>query len=139
MIVELSSNASPWANRHLTWVLEHLQVNPGDYAGAFAQGLLGPRMLSRLQSMVRRDAGREFAKVLIEIGTSGQVRAREDVRTSSVRSNFVLMVLTLGVVVFFYGGQAWIVYRIQEESAPEKLKLRAQQRALSISVPGVAR
>lgn len=137
-ISDLADNATPWASQHLHFIVEHLHLHPGDYAGAFGQGLLGPRMLARLQSMVRRDAGHEFSKVLIEISTSGQARAREDVRKASLRANLGLLIVTLGTVVFFYAGQAWIVYRIQEESSPQKLMLKAQQRSAPIS-DGISR
>ena len=127
-LVDLSNSASPWMRKHILWVLEHLQVSPGDYVGAFSHGILSAPLLARLHSKVRRDAGQEFSKVLIDVGTAGQEKSRDDVKKAAARSNFILLLLTLGTVMFFYFGQSWIVFQIQEESSPTKVQMRALQK-----------
>ena len=125
---DLSVSASPWMRKHLQWVLEHLQIVPGDYVGAFSHGVLSSTLLARLNSKVRRDAGLDFAKVLIDIGTAGQEKSREDVKKAAGRANVILLLLTLGTVVFFYFGQSWIVFQIQDHSSPTKVQMRALQK-----------
>jgi Type II secretion system (T2SS), protein F len=125
---DLAQSTSPWMRKHLQWVLEHLQILPGDYVGAFSHGVLSPQLLSRLHSKVRRDAGQDFSRVLIDIGTAGQEKSREDVKKAAGRANFILLLLTLGIVMFFYFGQSWIVFQIQEESSPTKVQMRALQK-----------
>lgn len=127
-LTDLSANASPWMRKHLLWVLEHLQISPGDYVGAFSHGILSSTLLARLHSKVRRDAGQEFSKVLIDVGTAGQEKAREDVKKTAARANFVLLLITLGIVLFFYFGQSWIVFQIQDHSSPTKVQMRAIQK-----------
>lgn len=122
---ELSVSASPWMKKHLNWVLEHLQIAPGDYVGAFSHGVLSANMLARLHSKVRRDAGQEFSKVLVDVGTAGQEKARDDVKKAAGKANFVLLLLTLGLIMFFYLGQSWIVFQIQDLSSPQKVQMRA--------------
>jgi hypothetical protein len=127
-LADLSGSTSPWMRKHILWVLEHLQISPGDYVGAFSHGILSAPLLARLHSKVRRDAGQEFSKVLIDVGTAGQEKAREDVKKAAGHANFVLLLLTLGIVLFFYFGQSWIVFQIQDQSSPTKVQMRALQK-----------
>jgi hypothetical protein len=125
---ELSTSASPWMRKHLLWVLEHLQLMPGDYGGAFSHGILSSYALGRMHTMLRRDAGHDFAGVLIDIGTSGQQKAREAVKSSAARINALLLVCIFGVILFFVGGQNWIVMQVQDELSPSNIQRRQYER-----------
>jgi len=126
-IAELARHASPWMRKHLLWVLEHMQLNPGDNVTAFSQGVLSGSILSRLHTKVRRDAGADFARVLVEIGTAGQSQAREDVARYAKQINLLLLVGVLGVVLFFYIGQNFIVYQLKEFTGPQSIEMRKKK------------
>jgi hypothetical protein len=121
----LAQNASPWMRKHLLVVIESLQLNPGDYVLAFSHGILSRAILARLHTKVRRDAGNDFSQVLIEIGTSGQEKAREAVGAYAVRANAILLLVVFSIILFFYGGQNWIIMQIQEETSPSRIQKRA--------------
>jgi hypothetical protein len=127
-LAELAKHASPWMRKHLLWVLEHMQLNPGDNVPAFSQGILSATLLARLHTKVRRDAGADFARVLIDIGTLGQEQARADVQRYAQRLNVVLLVSVLGVILFFYAGQNYILLRIRDETTPQAIQKRALKR-----------
>lgn len=124
----LAEGAQPWMKRHLLRVLMHLQQSPGDYVGAFSYGILSPYLLGRLNSMVRRDAGGEFSRVLIELGSTGLESAREAVKKSVVKLNAILLVLTLSVIVFLYLGQSLIVQAIEKANSPTAVMRRSLDR-----------
>ena len=131
----LVEGAQPWMRRHLAMIREHLQLAPGDHVGAFSHGVLSPFLLSRLSSMVRRDAGGQFDKVLIQLGTTGMEEARQAVKTRAVQINAALLVLTFGVITFFYAGQNSIAYAIQDANSPAAVMRRqAQKRQAGVQV-----
>lgn len=130
---ELSMNASPWMRKHLLWVLEHLQLMPGDYGVAFSHGILSSYSLGRMHTMLRRDSGHNFAGVLIDIGTSGQRTAREAVKSSAARINALLLISIFGVILFFVGGQNWIVMQVQDELSPSNIQRRHYERQQQVS------
>ncbi len=125
---ELGSKASPWMRKHLHWVLEHLQLMPGDYIGAFGHGILSSYALGRMHTMVRRDTGHDFAGVLIDIGTNGQLKAREAVKSYATRLNAILLVAIFSVILFFVGGQNWIVMQVQDQLSPSSIQRRAYEK-----------
>jgi type II secretory pathway component PulF len=125
---ELAKNSTPWMRRHLLMIIESLQLNPGEYVLAFSGGVMSKSVLARLHTKVRRDAGNDFAKVLVEIGTSGQEQARKAVGDYAKKMNAFLLVAVLGIIIFFYAGQGWIVTRIQQEMSPAAIQRRALQR-----------
>jgi hypothetical protein len=127
-LATLAHGAQPWMQGHLLRVLDHLQREPGDYVGAFGHGVLSPFLLARMHSMVRRDAGGQFDKVLIDLGTKGQIEARESIRIGAASMNAVLLVLTLGVIMFFYFGQARIAFAIEQANSPSAIAKRQMQR-----------
>ena len=126
-LAELARHTNPWMRKHLLWVLEHMQLNPGDNVAAFSQGVLSGSILSRLHTKVRRDAGADFARVLVEIGTAGQSQAREDVARYAKQINLFLLVGVFGVILFFYIGQNFIVYRIKDFTSPQSIELRKKK------------
>jgi len=125
---ELAKHASPWMRKHIHWVLEHMQLNPGDNVAAFSHGILSGPLLARLHTKVRRDAGADFARVLVDIGTLGQEQARADVQRYAQRLNIVLLGGVLSVILFFYGGQNFILLKIREETSPQAIQQRELQR-----------
>jgi hypothetical protein len=128
----LGEKSTPWMRKHLMWVLEHLQLMPGDYVGAFGHGILSSYALGRMHTMVRRDSGHDFAGVLIDIGTTGQTKAREQVQAYATRINGVLLALIFTVILFFMAGQNWIVMQVQDQLSPSNIQKRAiekQQKA----------
>ncbi len=127
-LTELSKHASPWMRKHLLWVLEHMQLNPGDNVAAFSHGILSSSLLARLHTKVRRDAGADFARVLVDIGVQGQEQARLDVQRYAQKLNIVLLAGVLAVILFFYGGQNYIVYQIQDLTSPQSIQKRALEK-----------
>lgn len=121
----LAEGAQPWMRRHLMIVNEHLLQTPGDYTGAFSHGILSSYLLSRMNSMVRRDSGGKFDAVLIELGVVGQAEGREAVQKTATTLNAVLLALTLGVIAFFYLGQSMIARSIEEANSPSAILRRA--------------
>lgn len=135
-LMTLAESAQPWMRRHLVMVHEHLDLYSGDYVGAFAHGVLPTFLLSRMNSMVRRDAGGQFDKVLIELGTTGMIEARESVKRSAVVINAVLLAVTLSVITFFYIGQGAIVLSIQDaNSATAVMRRQVAKRQVNIVKP----
>ena len=125
---ELADHASPWMRKHINWVLEHMQLNPGDNVAAFSHGILSGALLARLHTKVRRDAGADFARVLVDLGTLGQDQARADVQRYAQQLNIVLLGGVLSVILFFYGGQNFILLKIREATSPQAIQQRALQR-----------
>ncbi len=123
-LTTLAEGAQPWMRRHLAMVYEHLQLVEGDYVGAFSHGVLPKFLLSRMSSMVRRDSGGQFDKVLVSLGTTGMVEAREAVKMSAVQINAALLTLAFAVISFFYGGQNSIAYAIQDANSPAAVMRR---------------
>jgi hypothetical protein len=132
-VSDLSDSASPWMRRHLSWILDHLQMMPGDYVGAFSHGVLAPSMLARLHTQVRRDVGNDFSSILVEMGTSGQQKAAEAVDTYAARMNALVLSGIFGLILFFYLGQSWITYQIQDANSPAKVQMRLLQKSAKTS------
>lgn len=126
---DLADKASPWMRRHLGWILDHLQLMPGDYVGAFSHGVLSPPILARLHTQVRRDVGNDFAKILVDIGTSGQAKAVQAVDAYASKLNAIILSLIFGFILFFYLGQSWITYQIQDANSPAKVQMRLLQKS----------
>jgi hypothetical protein len=133
----LSVGAQPWMRKHLAIVHEHLDIAPGDYVGAFSHGVLPVFILGRMGSLVRRNTGDQFDKVLIELGTTGIKEATVAVQSSAVKINAILLTVALGTIVFFYGGQQSIAFAIQEANSPTAV-MRRQIEKLNTPVPSDA-
>jgi hypothetical protein len=132
---DLAAKSSPWMRRHLLQVIDTLQLNPGEYSLAFSQGLLSSAMLARLSTKIRRDAGGDFANVLIHIGTMGQVTARDSVSAYAKKMSRILLFSTMGLILFFYIGQTWIVMRLQDVMSPEAIQKRAAMQRSAAARP----
>ena len=137
-VTTLMEGAQPWMRQHLAMVSEHLQLAPGDHVGAFSHGVLSPFLLSRMSSMVRRDAGGQFDKVLIQLGTTGMEEARQAVKARAVQINAALLVLTFGVITFFYAGQNSIAYAIQDANSPAAVMRRQAEKRQAPASPSPA-
>jgi hypothetical protein len=135
---ELANNATPWMRRHLLMVIETLQMNPGEYVLAFSGGIVSSSVLARLNTKVRRDAGSDFAKILVDIGTSGQEKAREAVGAYAMKLNLFTLAGVFGIILFFYGGEGWIVTRIQQEMSPGAIQRRAMEKKKAPKPPVAA-
>ena len=119
----LATNAQPWLRKHLTIIISHLDTSEGDYVGAFSHGVLPPFLLSRMGSLMRREAG-QLDKVLIELGVQGADESREQVAKNATAINGILIMLGLSVILFFYFGQASIIADIREQNSPTALMKR---------------
>lgn len=127
-VEDLANHATPWMRRHLLGMLEYLQLEPGDYIGAFSQGFLSPPMLTRLSTMLRRDSSSDITRALIEIGTVGQAQAREEVRLYSQKLNFWSIVISLSLVMFFLIGTVFSGISIGEANSPAAIMRRQQNK-----------
>lgn len=127
----LLQHAQAWMHKHLAMVNEHLQIAPGDYVGAFSHGVLSPYLLARMSSMVRRDSGAQFDKILIVLGTTGMAEAMASVKQTAVKLNAILLTFTFALIVFFYGGQNSIAFAIQEANSPATIMQRQLQKQQS--------
>lgn len=119
----LSVNAQPWLRKHLAIITNHLDTSEGDYVGAFAHGVLPSFLLSRMGSLMRREAG-QLDKVLVQLGVLGADESRDQVEKSATAINGVLVALGLGVILFFYIGQGSIISSIREQNSPSALAKR---------------
>jgi len=119
----MAQDATPWMRKHLLKIMGHLHAYPGDHIGAFGQGVLSHFLAGRLHSAVRRDSGR-FSDVLIQIGSKGQEEAQGALGRSAVKFSATLLVLTVMVIVFFYGGQGVIIKSIEEANSPSAVMRR---------------
>jgi hypothetical protein len=118
--------------QHIVRILDHLAQIDGDYVGAFSHGVLSPYLSGRIQSLVRLDVSRQFDKVLVEVGTKGVAEAREAVRKTARNISVALMAGLLGLVLYFYGGQTYLVMAIKEASSPTATLKRAAQAQQSL-------
>lgn len=123
----MTQDATPWMRKHILKIIGHLHAYPGDHIGAFGQGVLSHFLAGRLHSAVRRDSGR-FSDVLIQIGSKGQEEAQEALGRSAVKFSATLLVLTVAVIVFFYGGQGVIIKSIEEANSPSAVMRREATR-----------
>ena len=124
----LATSAQPWMRKHLQTINAHLEVESGDYVGAFSHGVLPKYLLSRMGSLVRRSGGSQFDKVLIELGTTGFTEAQAAVKRTATALNAALLVLTVSLVAYFYLGQQTIAYSIQDANSPSKVMQRLQKK-----------
>jgi hypothetical protein len=134
-VENLAHNATPWMRRHLVAVLEHLDQEPGDHVGAFSQGVLSPALLGRMHTMLRRDAGGAIEKALIEVGTAGQVQAREDVQRYATRLNLAALVAAVSLVVFFMAGTVFVSFEMMAANSPAAIMRRHQQKTSLAPAP----
>ena len=102
---------------------------PGDYVGAFSNGILSPPILARLHTQVRRDVGNDFSSILVSIGTTGQARAVQAVDAYASKLNAIILSLIFGLILFFYLGQSWITYQIQDANSPASVQMRLLQKS----------
>lgn len=128
-IQELVPGSSPWMKKHLRLILLHLQIHPGDYAGAFSKGVLSDHLKARMLTKTRRDAGGAFESVLLYLGTTSQIQSREAFMKNSTRLNSVLLTISLGVISFLYIGQTMIAQSIQDQFSPSAIERRASSPA----------
>ncbi len=126
-LTTMAHDATPWMRRHLVKIIGHLHAYPGDHIGAFGQGVLSHFLAGRLHSAVRRDTGR-FGEVLIAIGSKGQHEAQAALERSAVKFSASLLVATIAVIVFFYGGQGAIIKSIEEANSPSAVMRREAAR-----------
>lgn len=133
----LAQNAQPWLRKHLTIIGNHLDTSEGDYVGAFSHGVLPQFLLSRMGSLMRREAG-QLDKVLVHLGVLGADESREQVEKNAVAMTGVLVALGLGVILFFYIGQGAIISSIREQNSPSALakrQLKKEQQGLTRVTP----
>lgn len=123
----MAQHAQPWMRQHIARILDHLAHVDGDYVGAFGHGVLSPYLTGRIQSLVRLDAARQFDKVLVEIGTRGMVEARKAVHKTARGVSVALTAILVGLVLYFYGGQTFLVMAIKEAKSPTAILKRAAQ------------
>lgn len=123
-LVDLSSHASPWMRAHLRWVAQHLTDAPGDYVGAFSHGILSRELLAELHSRTRRDAGHDFAAVLIDLGTKGQVIAQSASRRLANNVGRTLLVLLLAINVFFATSGIYLSQILMDANSPAAIQKR---------------
>lgn len=114
----MAADAQPWMKKHLYKILDHLRDYPSDYVGAFSHGILSPFLTGRIHSTHRLDSRGKFDLILVEIGSKGQEDARESVRRSATKINTILLALTLGTILYFYGGQMVVLQSIQDATSP---------------------
>ncbi|WP_234265137.1 hypothetical protein [Hydrogenophaga sp. NFH-34] len=124
----LATSAQPWMRKHLLVILTHMQEMPGQYVQAFSHGVLSPFLAGYMQSLNRVDSEARFDKVLVEIATRGMNDAREAVRKTAFKLNFWLLALIMGLILFLYGGQAFVVMAIQEANQPAAIMKREAAR-----------
>jgi hypothetical protein len=96
--------------------------------GAFSHGILSPFLTGRIHSTHRLDSRGKFDLILIEIGEKGQEDARESVRRSATKINAVLLALTLGIILYFYGGQMFVLQSIQDATSPSAIMKKEARR-----------
>lgn len=120
----MARDAQPWMRLHIVRIMRHLAEVPGDYVGAFSHGVLSPFLTGRIHSQVRVDAKGRFDQVLIEVGARGQRDAREALKSAATKLNLVLLVITLGTIMFFYSGQGIVIKSIEEANSPAAIMKR---------------
>lgn len=82
---DLASQSSGWLRWQLRRALGSLDEQPNEPVAAFARGLVGPHLLSRTYTLKR--SARQFAEVLIELGTAEGPRVLKRVRKSALLMN----------------------------------------------------
>lgn len=82
---DLALQSSGWLRWQLRRAVGSLEEQPNDPVGAFSRGLVGPHLLSRTYTLKR--SARQFADVLIELGTSEGPRVLQRVRKSALLMN----------------------------------------------------
>jgi len=128
----LSQSAQPWMRKHLGKINDHLTQIPGNYVGAFGHGILSAHLAGAIQSLNRVDQKAQFDQVLVEVGTTGLVEARDAVSKAAIKLNLVLMAGIMGLILYFYGGQMVIVAAIQEANTPSAIMKREAARQAQV-------
>lgn len=117
--------ASPYMRHHIRLILDHLDEHPAQYAQAFSRGLLSPRLMARLATLVRTTP--QFENVVIEVGTVGSAEIREQVRKTALKLNGMFLALAAGLVFYLYIGQINITQTMREEMEPQKRQQRMDE------------
>lgn len=122
-------NSSPYLKSHIRRILNHLNANPTEYIEAFSKGLISQRLLAKMGSSIRNSPS--FSDVIIEIGTTGNKEAREQVTKNAAVMNFTFVGLFIGLVMFLYVGLMNISSSMQTEMNP----VRQIQREMEKKAP----
>lgn len=109
-------NSTPYLKSHVRRILNHLNANPTEYIEAFSKGLISQRLLAKMGSSIRNSPS--FSDVIIEIGTTGNKEAREQVTKNAAVMNFTFVGLFIGLVMFLYVGLMNISNSMQTEMNP---------------------
>lgn len=109
-------NSSPYLKSHIRRILNHLNANPTEYIEAFSKGLISQRLLAKMGSSIRNSPS--FSDVIIEIGTTGNKEAREQVTKNAAVMNLTFVSLFIGLVMFLYVGLMNISNSMQTEMNP---------------------
>jgi type II secretory pathway component PulF len=120
------NNSSPYMKRHIRAILNHLQDSPTQYAQAFSKGLLSPRLMARMSSLIRNTP--EFDKVIMEVGTTGNAEIRAQVEKTAKKLNFMFLAGAGLTVIFLYLGQLNISNTMKDEMDPVRMKQRMAQK-----------
>lgn len=112
----LRERSSPWMRWHLTKVKLHLEVAPTDYVNAFSKGLMSPRMLAKLATVIRTRP--QFDQVLVELGTDGNQQIQQEIASTAKTINLMMFAMSAAIVIFLYVGQLSISQTMSEVLDP---------------------
>jgi type II secretory pathway component PulF len=130
----LKERAPPWMAARIEATLDKLEEEPGNYAAAFNSGLLSPELHLRLVTYAERGNSRvsnsndAFAEGLIQLGTDGLEHVAESVDKNAVWLTLVSTIVTVAVLVVFYGGNTAIGTLISDKFTQEADGLQLQSK-----------
>ena len=129
-------NSSPYLKSHIRRILNHLNANPTEYIEAFSKGLISQRLLAKMGSSIRNSPS--FSDVIIEIGTTGNKEAREQVTKNAAVMNFTFVGLFIGLVMFLYVGLMNISNSMQTEMNPvRQIQREMEKKAQKSPTPSI--
>lgn len=120
----MAQDSTPWMRKHILKILVALACLPRRSRRCFWSGCL-VAILGGSSSIARcAEIQGIFSNVLILIGSKGQEEAQAAVGRSATKFSSTLLILTIGVIVFFYGGQAAIIKSIEDANSPSAVMRR---------------
>lgn len=114
----IQQTGTPYVRWHMRRILSHLELYSTDYVGSFGKGLLSSSLLASLASTIRNNP--KFDRVLVELGTTGNKKIRDQVQKSAVIINALLLTSGAILIVVLYAGQFMLALETQDAMDPVK-------------------
>lgn len=123
----VAANGSPWLQWQIGRILSTLQASPESYQRAFSRGLFSPAMTARMATLAR--TADSFSSVLVELGSTGIKKVKQQIFIVSLAMNGVLVGVILVVTTILSIGQLTVSSAYTNEMQPARALARMAAKA----------